>query len=124
MFMYYETDGDSGFYNIELFSSRLEAEKYHKKTASNYGNVCEIEVDKEVEPMASKTTPLEETLCPECGSKMLSRKGTYGVFWGCSTYPKCRGTRDNEGRSKAERAAQRDNEPLEAVDDKYRFRRS
>ena len=46
---------------------------------------------------------LEETLCPDCGSKMISRKGKYGIFWGCSKFPACKGTRDSEGRSKADR---------------------
>ena len=78
--------------------------------------------------------PIEETLCPECGKRMKSRTGKYGVFWGCSDYPNCRGTRDSQGRSKAERDAQRDQEPTgeieeSAIDriaenDKYRFRRS
>ena len=31
--------------------------------------------------------------CPKCGSPMVRRKGRYGAFYGCSTYPKCRGTR-------------------------------
>lgn len=34
--------------------------------------------------------------CPECGSSMVKREAKRGanagkVFWGCSTYPKCRG---------------------------------
>ncbi len=31
--------------------------------------------------------------CPFCGSQLVVRKGRYGDFWGCSTYPKCRFTR-------------------------------
>ncbi len=31
--------------------------------------------------------------CPKCGSPMVRRTGKYGAFYGCSTYPKCRGTR-------------------------------
>ncbi|MCH7938954.1 MAG: topoisomerase DNA-binding C4 zinc finger domain-containing protein [Candidatus Marinimicrobia bacterium] len=31
--------------------------------------------------------------CPKCGSPMERRTGKYGVFYGCSTYPRCRGTR-------------------------------
>lgn len=46
---------------------------------------------------------IEETLCPDCGSKMISRTGKFGVFWGCSKFPECKGTRDNQGRSKADR---------------------
>ena len=32
--------------------------------------------------------------CPECGAKMVLRSSKYtdGLFWGCSTYPKCRRT--------------------------------
>jgi DNA-binding helix-hairpin-helix protein with protein kinase domain len=32
--------------------------------------------------------------CPRCGSTMRRRSGRYGQFWGCSSYPKCRGTRN------------------------------
>ena len=31
--------------------------------------------------------------CPECGQIMRQRKSASGAFWGCSTYPECRGTR-------------------------------
>lgn len=38
-----------------------------------------------------------EPLCPSCGSAMVKRKAKQGanagnLFWGCSSYPKCRGT--------------------------------
>ena len=45
----------------------------------------------------------DENLCPECNGKMISRKSQYGVFWGCANFPKCKGTRDSQGRSKADR---------------------
>jgi DNA topoisomerase I len=35
--------------------------------------------------------------CPKCKSKMIERKSKYGKFFGCSTYPKCKGMRDSEG---------------------------
>ena len=31
--------------------------------------------------------------CPKCSEVMRRRRGKYGSFWGCSNYPKCRGTR-------------------------------
>ena len=31
--------------------------------------------------------------CPLCGAPMVKRASQYGEFWGCSTYPRCRGTR-------------------------------
>lgn len=32
--------------------------------------------------------------CPYCSSAMVLRNGRRGQFYGCSTYPRCRGTRD------------------------------
>lgn len=32
--------------------------------------------------------------CPICGSLMRQRSGKYGKFWGCSQYPRCKGTRN------------------------------
>ncbi|WP_250455032.1 endonuclease NucS domain-containing protein [Clostridium tertium] len=32
--------------------------------------------------------------CPICGRNMLLKRGRYGVFWGCSNYPKCKGSID------------------------------
>lgn len=28
--------------------------------------------------------------CPECGSPLVKRRGPYGFFLGCSSYPKCK----------------------------------
>lgn len=28
-------------------------------------------------------------ICPDCGGKLIERKGKYGIFIGCSNYPKC-----------------------------------
>jgi restriction system protein len=33
------------------------------------------------------TTPT----CPSCGTKMISRSGPRGAFWGCRGYPRCKG---------------------------------
>ena len=33
---------------------------------------------------------VEEKLCPECGHKLVLRKGKFGMFLGCSNYPNCR----------------------------------
>ncbi|NBH14698.1 DNA polymerase III subunit epsilon [Lachnospiraceae bacterium] len=38
-----------------------------------------------------KTQP--EILCPKCGAEMVKRSGKFGEFYGCSDYPRCRGTR-------------------------------
>ena len=31
-------------------------------------------------------------VCPDCGGEMVSKRGKYGAFFGCSNYPKCRYT--------------------------------
>jgi len=71
---------------------------------------------------------IEETLCPDCNSKMISRKGKYGVFWGCSKYPECKGTRDSMGRSKADRekwkAEQLENEDSDEMTSKERAKKN
>lgn len=55
------------------------------------------------EPMAETAAPIvptpeqvPEPMCPKCGSKMVLRKALKGAnagnqFWGCSSFPKCRG---------------------------------
>lgn len=30
--------------------------------------------------------------CPECGSSMVLRNSKYGLFYGCTEYPKCKAT--------------------------------
>ncbi|MBU0999031.1 topoisomerase DNA-binding C4 zinc finger domain-containing protein [Patescibacteria group bacterium] len=33
-------------------------------------------------------------MCPICSSSLALRDGKYGEFWGCSSFPKCRFTKD------------------------------
>lgn len=35
-----------------------------------------------------------EQVCSECGSVMIKRKGRFGEFWGCGSFPRCRYTRN------------------------------
>jgi ssDNA-binding Zn-finger/Zn-ribbon topoisomerase 1 len=65
---------------------------------------------------------LKETLCPDCDGPMISRKGKFGVFWGCKNYPVCTGTRDSQGRSKADRAKEKgESYELDTKDEVNRF---
>ncbi|MEK3866366.1 restriction endonuclease [Paenibacillus sp. FSL H7-0716] len=34
--------------------------------------------------------PVDEFICPKCGSKLVLRNGPKGQFYGCSSFPKCR----------------------------------
>ena len=46
----------------------------------------------------TNSPPIQSPLCPRCGATMTRRRAKQGkaegeYFWGCSTYPNCRGTR-------------------------------
>jgi len=41
-----------------------------------------------------KETDTKVKGCPKCGSRMVLRNARYGLFYGCSKYPYCRGTRN------------------------------
>lgn len=44
VWMYYETDGDAGYYGIMLFSTKEKAQAYYDKHNKGYGIITEIEV--------------------------------------------------------------------------------
>ena len=56
-----------------------EAETYEQK----YGGLPQKE---------AQAQPAAGLPCPSCGSPMVLRQGRYGLFFGCSTFPRCRGT--------------------------------
>lgn len=51
--------------------------------------------DRGQERRVKPDTPAEN-ICPECGSLLMERKGKYGSFFGCTSYPNCRFTRKTE----------------------------
>ena len=46
--------------------------------------------------IAYRNAALRSGLCPRCGGKLLLRHGAYGDFYGCSRFPQCRYTLENE----------------------------
>ncbi len=44
----------------------------------------------QVEGKDIRDTPI----CTKCAKAMVLKEGSYGVFWGCTRYPRCRETRD------------------------------
>lgn len=48
----------------------------------------------EVKMEKVKTEIMTEEICPTCGSKLVIREGRYGKFMACSTYPKCKFTKN------------------------------
>ena len=47
----------------------------------------------ETGPEAARSSGSPELKCDKCGSPMVRRKGRFGEFLGCSTYPKCKNIR-------------------------------
>jgi DNA topoisomerase-1 len=58
----------------------------------------------EVKMEKVKKEIMTDELCPTCGSKLVIRQGRYGEFMACSTYPKCKFTKNTpaeEAKAKA-----------------------
>jgi ssDNA-binding Zn-finger/Zn-ribbon topoisomerase 1 len=70
----------------------------------NLVSICERELK------ARKPPIYENVKCPECNGPMVSRTGKFGTFWGCKSFPQCKGTRDSQGRSKSEREAEKESQ--------------
>jgi len=70
--------------------------KIFKKSGDDKNNEA-IEIDNE-KPIIEEVKPNkliknDIKLCPYCGGLLVERQGPYGVFLGCSGYPKCKYTR-------------------------------
>ncbi len=102
------------FETPEIFARELV--KRHRPSTINYAKkfgISDVDDQDALKPIASsndktfnKTTHAsnksaeqkqEGKLCPTCGASMVKRVAKKGAnagtpFWGCSTYPKCKGT--------------------------------
>lgn len=92
-----DPDGDRVFKCLQCGQIKKEGE-FTTHTANT--GVCKECYDKDdytpVESTREKPTlakPYNPTICPECGGKLKTKSGKYGMFYGCSNYPKCKYTR-------------------------------
>lgn len=46
-------------------------------------------LEKSINKVAPPLPAIEDKICPECGHKLVVRKGKYGPFLGCSNWPAC-----------------------------------
>ena len=60
---------------------------------SPIANVSPME---QVDHINQITNRFTSQFCPFCGAPLILRQGKFGVFWGCSAYPKCKFTRSAE----------------------------
>lgn len=68
---------------------------YGGKDALNLGvcyNCHKAGKDKAETPVISDkgNKKVREIVCPECGGKLVEKRGRYGTFMGCQNYPECR----------------------------------
>lgn len=49
--------------------------------------------------IANKEQLIQQEICPRCGHALVFRNGTYGNFYGCTNFPKCRFTKPIERRN-------------------------
>ena len=76
-------------YNNEILTNEEVRECFNKVLAS----MSTIRQDKKEHIRNIKGT-LEEKqkTCPRCKSELVERKGAYGKFLGCNSYPRCKYT--------------------------------
>ena len=61
------------------------SEKNNRSTVDDTTHIRNLAAAKE-----QRELKIKNGLCPQCGGKLLRRKGKYGEFYGCSNYPYCR----------------------------------
>lgn len=74
------------------------SEYFHISTEGAHRALCDCIMNQkcyeELGKIWTTTASLQpDVLCPQCGGEMIRRKGKFGEFYGCSNFPRCRGTR-------------------------------
>ena len=79
-------DGGKGYFiTTNVFT--LDAEKFAEDKPIELIDKFKL---MEYMQMVDTTVPeVKASVCQKCGSELIKRKGKYGSFLGCSTYPKC-----------------------------------
>lgn len=90
--------------HYNAFNGKVITNNYFTANAQNLADSNTIEMwnrDELIDFLAENNIELkelpkgkDENLCPMCTSLMQFKKGKYGQFWGCSSFPKCRYSRN------------------------------
>ena len=72
------TQEEIGNYEEQLLSIIVTDETARQKHLDNIHNYKKL-----------RDIAVSNKKCPLCGGKLIERKGKYGLFYGCSNYPKC-----------------------------------
>ncbi|MDD3725859.1 MAG: type I DNA topoisomerase, partial [Candidatus Ratteibacteria bacterium] len=82
----------------EKLDKIAEGEKHWKEILREFYDKYKIMLDNAKERTSEYSeiftrVMVGEIICPECGSPMIIKKGRYGIFLGCSNFPKCKVTK-------------------------------
>ena len=77
---------------LNMLKNQIEAQG---KAFEETGGFSERLMTKRLEAREKSKIPSPE--CPQCSKPMRERQSAKGSFWGCSTYPECKGTRPGVG---------------------------
>lgn len=81
-------------YQRKLISTEQAQNAYETLSAANIDS--KDNQKQHVRRVREQISKREETIakgrCPRCGGELVLRKGTYGPFYGCSNYPRCKFT--------------------------------
>ena len=81
-------------YQRKLISTEQAQKAYETLSAANIDS--KENQKQHVRRVREQISKREETIakgrCPRCGGELVLRKGTYGPFYGCSNYPRCKFT--------------------------------
>jgi len=90
--------------SLNILSHRDTKEQMRRLEGENAVQevIRSLDLDKDEKPLYSpreSRSQADDDLCPRClekglESKLVQRMGRYGPFWGCSSFPKCRYTKD------------------------------
>ncbi len=75
---------------LNMLKSQIEAQG---KAFEETGGFSERLMAKRLQAREGQKTTEPSPDCPQCHQPMLRRQSAKGDFWGCTTYPDCKGTR-------------------------------
>lgn len=83
---------------LDVFARKLQNRALENNQSARREHVQNLQIKAAANTSKQALAPTlasADVLCPKCSRKMVKRsnKKTGDVFWGCETFPKCRGTR-------------------------------
>jgi hypothetical protein len=69
----------------------VDTDEYRRRLAAR-----RADEERRRQEIATATAELDKVrpLCPSCQARMVPRHSAYGWFWGCRSFPNCRGTKN------------------------------